>query len=730
MSYLVYDRTNARLALFDDGSSTPVANFHAGNNPDSSSNGPFPFGLFMATGYDTGAVTGAVPGPNKFLPGADPNDHKNWSISDLGRFRFAADIPYYEVLAAGNNPGAFVLSESSVGWRQNMAIHAGRAEVKDGAGRIAADYATFGCLRLAEADLSQLIDLVAPSLRKLDFMCVADGVMPTPTGPFHVVLGGSATSNAPFALMAVDIGSNLTGMTGDDFLYGRGGNDTLTGGKGADKIFEADGNGSLFGGIGGDLLYGGNGNDTLRAGTAADASGQDRLFGENGNDQLFGDADGDKLVGGDANDTLDGGSGDDLVCGDALNANYTANGLYFAKYTKGNGQETTPRLSAEPVGNDLIRGGTGNDTAYGGAGEDSIQGGAGSDDLFGGLGHDVALYDDNLGGVEVDLLLGSGFGSGNDRLWSIENVVGSAFNDSIVGNNSNNALFGGNGSDLVLGGRGNDELHGDAGKDKLFGQYGADILFGGAGIDTFVFQDFTDSLPGFVTFAGGTAFDFLAELNVKLAGATTIHWEVVSGSTNGATASDFVGGVLPSGSLTFAPGETVKPLSVLILPDYFIERNETFSVVISGAKLNFKVNRADGVILDDDGSSHAAAHVSGNPGVGFEVHDKGAYFSILASDTVLPEGGGRRCDVIKDFSRSDGDIIDLSQVDANVQSVADDAFRFIGTALFSDSRPGQLRYNVAGNITFVQGEITGDGIADFQIELSNVPNLAAPDFML
>lgn len=60
-----------------------------------------------------------------------------------------------------------------------------------------------------------------------------------------------------------------------------------------------------------------------------------------------------------------------------------------------------------------------------------------------------------------------GFATG-DVLRSIENIIGSKFDDSIVGDANANVLFGGLGNDVMQGGGGNDRLFGGAGRDNIF----------------------------------------------------------------------------------------------------------------------------------------------------------------------------------------------------------------------------------------------------------------------
>ncbi|MGX3012859.1 Ig-like domain-containing protein [Ursidibacter sp. B-7004-1] len=57
----------------------------------------------------------------------------------------------------------------------------------------------------------------------------------------------------------------------------------------------------------------------------------------------------------------------------------------------------------------------------------------------------------------------------------IENLIGSAFNDTLTGNNANNQIFGGKGVDIIKGGLGNDFINGGEGADLMFGEQGDDI---------------------------------------------------------------------------------------------------------------------------------------------------------------------------------------------------------------------------------------------------------------
>lgn len=76
---------------------------------------------------------------------------------------------------------------------------------------------------------------------------------------------------------------------------------------------------------------------------------------------------------------------------------------------------------------------------------------------------------------------------------SIEDAVGSRFDDHIKGSVVDNVLDGNAGNDILLGLAGNDTLRGGAGNDKLTGGTGKDTLVGGAGADHFIYETLRDS---------------------------------------------------------------------------------------------------------------------------------------------------------------------------------------------------------------------------------------------
>ena len=330
---------------------------------------------------------------------------------------------------------------------------------------------------------------------------------------------------------------SITGDAADNLLDGRAGNDTLNGGDGNDTLAGGDGNDALNGGNGSDVasyanaasavtvslaisttqatggagndilsqiegLTGSNFNDTLTGG-----SGNDTLDGGSGNDSLDGGVGNDTLIGGDGNDTLNGGTGTDTASYITAGAGISLSlALAGAQANVGVGSDTlvnienllgsiyndtltgdaNANLLDGAAGDDTLDGGDGNDTVQGGAGSDTLVGGAGNDSLDGGDGIDVASFATATSAVTVSLAVAAAQatgGAGSDTLVNIENLLGSAFNDTLTGDASANRLDGGAGNDTLTGGAGADTFVVGSGSDSIadLGNGGNDVLQVAAG---------------------------------------------------------------------------------------------------------------------------------------------------------------------------------------------------------------------------------------------------------
>lgn len=206
-----------------------------------------------------------------------------------------------------------------------------------------------------------------------------------------------------------------------------------------------------------------------------------------------------------------------------------ASGSYASVAPGGTGTDggtTTPPPAPTPT----VNGTDGADKLSGTDANEIIDGKGGSDSL------DVQTA---KAAVVVDLATGKAVMSAThvDTLKSIENVLGSAFddtlsgddtanklrgmaghdlidgrggddvlaggdgNDTVLGGAGNDAMYGGTGNDLLNGGSGNDTIMGDDGDDIILGGGGNDVLTGGAGADTFVAHTAIDGTVRITDFA-------------------------------------------------------------------------------------------------------------------------------------------------------------------------------------------------------------------------------------
>jgi len=298
------------------------------------------------------------------------------------------------------------------------------------------------------------------------------------------------------SLLGDDNHNVFYGMGGDDFIDGRGSDDVLYGGEGGDRILAGWGN---------DLVVWaeGEGNDTIDMG-----EGWDRVR------MTIGDADDWVYLSSAArnNVRIDG-------VGSTVWSLSVTKGDIFEIYT-GGGHDIVAvgNLSCTDVDEVVLYLGSGDDRvdgsltnvpirAYGQAGNDLFIGGRGNDTFDGGEGSDWVDYEYAPRRVHVDLAWGAsqdGMGS-KDYLKSIENVIGTQFDDMIWGTDGPNIIIalGGDdqvwargGDDIVYAGSGDDKVWGDGGDDQLFGDAGDDHLEGGDGDDRLEGGDGHDDLDG------------------------------------------------------------------------------------------------------------------------------------------------------------------------------------------------------------------------------------------
>jgi Ca2+-binding RTX toxin-like protein/subtilisin-like proprotein convertase family protein len=503
-----------------------------------------------------------------------------------------------------------------------------------------------------------------------------------------IVEGASAgTDTVRVSLAAYTLGANLENLvniaaTGINAV-GNALNNTLTGGNGADTLSGLAGNDVLNGNGGADVLSGGDGTDTLNGG-----SGADDMAGGAGNDTYTVDDAGDVV-----SEALSAGTDTVRVALAAytMSANLETMTVTFAggalvfgnasanSMTGGNGNDQLSGLD----GNDSLTGGAGDDLLLGGNGNDGLVGGVGIDRLEGGAGNDTYTVDTD-GDLVVELV-----GSGTDAVRSalasytlpadVENLtLTSTLGASGTGNGLANAL---------TGGAGNDSLFGLGGNDTLSGGLGVDRLEGGGGNDTYSIDTLSDVL---VESAGG--------------GTDTVRTTNLAGFT------------------LDAEFENLTNLSAIA----FTGTGNNVANVLTGGGAS---DTLWGLAGDDSLSGGLGNDVliggggrdTLTGGGGADVFRYTALGDLGATSTTT--------DTLRDFLHSQFDVIDLSAIDANSLVAGDQAFSFIGTSAFS-MNAGELHYAVSGTTSSLSGDVDGNGVADFVLQLTSVTTLVAGDFVV
>lgn len=525
---------------------------------------------------------------------------------------------------------------------------------------------------------------------------------------------------------------NVAGGVGDDTISGGTGNDSLDGGTGNDRLLGDDGNDSVTGSAGNDVIFGGADNDTLSGG-----DDNDLINGDDGNDTLFGGNGVDVLNGGLGADSMEGGAGNDIYRVDSLSdrVREVADGGYdrvlsSVSHTLGShverlsltgtadltgaGNAVDNRLDGnsgansltDGAGHDRLYGYAGNDTLTGGAGNDTLDGGVGADSMVGGADDDLYVVDDvgdavieleNAGYDRVLASINYTLGTDLERL-SLSgtadiNGTGNMRANRLDGNEGANILddgdfsldFFGSISDSLYGGAGNDTLIGNSGADRLDGGLGADSMSGGIGDDTYFVDDALDVVfeaadAGYDRVLASVSYTLTADVErLSLIGTADLN------ATGQAQANRLDGN---AGANRLDAGEGNDRL-------FGLGGNDT--LIGGGGK-----DLLDGGLGTD--------RMTGGLGA-----DRFAFRSATEADG----------DVITDFSRAEGDRVDLRSIDADAALAGDQAFTWIGGAAFSDVA-GQLRF--LGGV--LEGDVNGDGGADFQIGLTGVTVLSAGDIWL
>ncbi|MCF3643247.1 hypothetical protein LXM94_25135, partial [Rhizobium sp. TRM95111] len=224
-----------------------------------------------------------------------------------------------------------------------------------------------------------------------------------------------------------------------------------------------------------DDIRGADGDDVIEGTVFGEA-----ILGLGGDDTIDGLAGDDTIEGGAGADDMDGGAGVDTLSyagstqgvtvrlSDGTASGGDADGDTFANFENVTGSEAGDTLVGS-AGANVLRGGAGSDTLIGGGGADVLEGGDGADNMDGGAGIDTLSYAGSNLGVTVRLSDGTATGgvANGDTFTNMENVTGSAHNDTLEGTTGANVLVGGDGNDTLIGRGGADRLEGGNGNDTF-----------------------------------------------------------------------------------------------------------------------------------------------------------------------------------------------------------------------------------------------------------------------
>jgi Ca2+-binding RTX toxin-like protein len=272
----------------------------------------------------------------------------------------------------------------------------------------------------------------------------------------------------------------------------------------------------------------------------------------------------------------------------------------------------------------------------------------------------------------------------------------------------------GSGFAFVNGGGGADILH--AGSTATTFSYGAgsDIkageqVFGGAGQDA-IRPSSNGSAP---------SYDFSL---VALSSVEILLMDI--GTADGAAKVTLAGSQIGSGGINlvssgdiFHDALIVKGAAVdLSAVTFSLWTNNDDSITISGTK---HANILIGSSQDDDIiGGRGRDHLTGG----------GNDDNFIFKSKMDSLKGATHRDVIQDFAQG-SDLIDLHKIDANANKAGNQTFHFIDAKHFHH-KAGELHFVTKSGFLLAEGDVNGDGHADFQIEVHGPATLLATDFVL
>jgi Ca2+-binding RTX toxin-like protein len=283
---------------------------------------------------------------------------------------------------------------------------------------------------------------------------------------------------------------------------------------------------------------------------------------------------------------------------------------------------------------------------------------------------------------------------------------------------------------LAVGAVGNYRLEGGAGNDSLTGGgTGVHKLIGGLGNDTYYVNSVHDQVIEYANEGTDTVV-------TKISYALTDHVENLRAVASDLilTGNDLDNSIIASGgNNTLYGGAGNDVLQGAAGNDH-----------LYGGIGNDRLYGNDGndFLYGEDGNDQLYGG-NGNDtlygGAGNDILEGGSGADVLyggaGADTFVFRqtdfdlGVNASIDKIMDFSRAEGDKINLSLLDANTNVAGDQAFKFIGTEGFHNVA-GELRVEYTSEGAVAMGDWNGDGVADFKILIANMTSMVSTDFYL
>jgi serralysin len=115
-------------------------------------------------------------------------------------------------------------------------------------------------------------------------------------------------------------------------------------------------------------------------------------------------------------------------------------------------------------------------------------------------------------------------------------------------------------------------------------------------------------------------------------------------------------------------------------------------------------------------------------GSGVDTLLGGSGSDVFTFKNVADSGVGEGNRDLMDFAHSNWERLDLWRIDADVNTADDQAF-FLGGSAFTNVA-GELVQFVEGGHTVLAGDVDGDGVADFELEMMSDAVLVTEDFWL